>query len=432
MAAFLAPAPLQNQFFSTGNTPGAGCLLFTYLAGSVSTKQTVYSDSAGTIPYTNPVVLDSNGNIPNGGVIWIPSGVMIKAVYAPAIDSDPPTSPIRTIDNLSGINDISITIPQSEWTAGPTPTFISATAFTVAGDQTSTYTKARRIKATVTAGTVYATVTNSVFSVGTTTVSVAGGALDSGLTVISYGLFDPANPSISMYEVSRQATNTVSSAATTNIWNTDGNSVHITGTTQILNFSTAPYAGASKTVIFDSTTSISTNPATVVVPSISSGVYTPSASSVITVYADTPTKMLLYDAKTQEGNWTPGMTATSGGPLNFAVSTGTFIRNGNLVNVWCGLLCNGGTPLSGAISITGLPFAPSSSGPALQSLGIGYASNISTSANNPFLTAYVPAGSTTIALFQTGFNPMQGGAGLQGSGFGNTATIYVGGSYKIN
>ena len=44
---------------------------------------------------------------------------------------------------------------------------------------------------------------------------------------------------------------TVASAATTNIWATDGNTVHITGTVTITSFGTAPRAGAWRKVIFD-------------------------------------------------------------------------------------------------------------------------------------------------------------------------------------
>lgn len=43
----------------------------------------------------------------------------------------------------------------------------------------------------------------------------------------------------------------VASAASCNIWATDGNTCHVTGTTQIDDFATAPQAGAWKKVIFD-------------------------------------------------------------------------------------------------------------------------------------------------------------------------------------
>lgn len=199
MAAFnYAPTPLQDTFLIPGgNTPGNGVQLFIYLAGS-TTKTTVYMDSGGSSAWTNPVVLDSGGNLPSGGVIWIPTGISIKAVYAPANDTDPPTSPYRTIDNIVGINDTGVT-SVSEWISGPTPTYISATSFSVAGDQTATFTPGRRLRTTNTAGTVYSTILTSSFGGGITTITVVSdsGALDTGLSAVAYGIIDPTHPSIS-------------------------------------------------------------------------------------------------------------------------------------------------------------------------------------------------------------------------------------------
>lgn len=69
-----------------------------------------------------------------------------------------------------------------------TPTYIGATQFSVATDLTARYTVNRRIKATVTAGTVYGRITASVFgSVTTVTVSLDSGSLDSGLSEVMLG-----------------------------------------------------------------------------------------------------------------------------------------------------------------------------------------------------------------------------------------------------
>lgn len=201
MAAFnLGPDPLESTFFIPGsNTPGNGVQLFIYLAGS-STKTTVYMDNAGGAAWSNPIVMDSGGNLPSGGVIWIPSGVTIKAVWAPSNDTDPPTSPYRTIDNIVGINDTDSSSAVSEWITGPTPTFISTTSFSVAGDQTSIFTRYRRVRTTNTAGTIYSTITSVTFGGGITTITVVSdsGTLDSGLSAVAYGIIDPAHPSISI------------------------------------------------------------------------------------------------------------------------------------------------------------------------------------------------------------------------------------------
>jgi hypothetical protein len=178
------------QFFDSSGNPLSGGKLFTYAAGS-TTKQTTYKDSGGLNAHANPIILDSSGYPSASGSvqeIWLTSGVSYKFVLAPSTDSDPPTSPIYTADNLSGINDTTVSI--DEWIAGPTPTYVGATQFTLAGDQTGTFTVGRRIKATVTAGTAYGRITASVFGASTTvTVQCDGSqALDSGLSAVSYGL----------------------------------------------------------------------------------------------------------------------------------------------------------------------------------------------------------------------------------------------------
>ena len=189
-----SPFGPKPQFELSTGLPAVGYKLFFYVAGSVATKQDTYTNSTGSVANTNPVVLNANGQ--PSTELWFASGLAYKAVLAPSTDTDPPTSPVWTIDNLRGINDTTSTADQ--WIAsGLTPTFISATQFTVAGDQTSTFSVGRRIKATVTAGTVYGTVTVSAFAAVTTvTVSLDSGALDSGLSSVSVAFLTPDNSSV--------------------------------------------------------------------------------------------------------------------------------------------------------------------------------------------------------------------------------------------
>ena len=66
---------------------------------------------------------------------------------------------------------------------GDVPTYVSATQFTIPGNQTANYTVNRRIKATVTAGTIYGSITVSAYTALTTvTVVLDSGALDAGLS----------------------------------------------------------------------------------------------------------------------------------------------------------------------------------------------------------------------------------------------------------
>ena len=106
-------------------------------------------------------------------------------------------SNLRTRDNIVGINDTAET-PATEWvSSGLTPTYVSATSFTVPGDQTTTLHAGRRLKITDSGGTDYATITSSVYGALTTLiVAVDGsGSIDSGISAVSYGLSASANSS---------------------------------------------------------------------------------------------------------------------------------------------------------------------------------------------------------------------------------------------
>jgi len=79
----------------------------------------------------------------------------------------------------------------------------------------------------------------------------------------------------------------VASASTTNIWVTDGNTIHITGTTTITSFGTAAQAGATRRLIFDDAL-ILTNGANLILPGAAN--ITTAAGDSCEVYADTTTQ----------------------------------------------------------------------------------------------------------------------------------------------
>lgn len=180
MAVKIAPS-MRQQFEDANGNPYVGGKLFTYAAGS-STKQATYTDSTGLSANTNPIILDSAGRTPYG--VWLTSGLNYKFVLALSSDTDPPSSSIFTEDMVSGVNDTAITT--SQWiAAGVTSTYISATQFTLIGDKTADFHVGRRLKFTVTAGTVYGLITASAYTTLTTvTVVTDSGALDTGLSAV--------------------------------------------------------------------------------------------------------------------------------------------------------------------------------------------------------------------------------------------------------
>jgi hypothetical protein len=88
-------APLKPQFFDDNGAPLDGGKLFIYSAGT-TTKATTYTDSGLTSANTNPIVLDSAGRC----TIFLAFGTAYKFVLAPSTDTDPPTSPLWTVDGI--------------------------------------------------------------------------------------------------------------------------------------------------------------------------------------------------------------------------------------------------------------------------------------------------------------------------------------------
>jgi hypothetical protein len=90
----LSPSAKQ-QFFDNNGRPATGYKLFTYEAGT-TTKLDTYTDSTGGSVNANPIILDYRGECN----LWIPPNVAYKYVFASPNDTDPPASPIWTIDQI--------------------------------------------------------------------------------------------------------------------------------------------------------------------------------------------------------------------------------------------------------------------------------------------------------------------------------------------
>lgn len=192
MSVYLSPVGSATQFFTDGGLPLNGGQLATYAAGS-TTPVATYTTAAGTIANANPIILDTNGRPPQE--IWLTSGQAYKFVL-----SDSLGNLIKTFDNISGINDVQLAFTQTEWLAGPTPTFISTTQITCPGNQTATLQVGRRVQITQTSGIVYGTIVASVYgSLTTVTIILDGGAsIDSGISVLNYAFLNATNPSVPM------------------------------------------------------------------------------------------------------------------------------------------------------------------------------------------------------------------------------------------
>lgn len=283
---FLAPDPIQSkQFIPGGIVPANGGLLFFYLAGT-TTKTTVYKDNAAGASWTNPIVLDSGGDLTSGGEVWFAEGETVKVVFAPSTDTDPPISPYWTKDDLVGINDITVASSGLDWVATLTPSFVSATSLRLSGDQTAAGSAdpGRRMQASVTGGTVYGVIKNATFATGSTTINLnmVDGVLDAGLSASFYGLLAATHPAAPIFGGNALCSSVVASQ-TTAIWVQGGDYLHVTGTTTIAHFGNALFAGATMSVITDSDVTISST-ANVLTPG--SGNFTSSANTTLLLRAE--------------------------------------------------------------------------------------------------------------------------------------------------
>jgi hypothetical protein len=85
----------KQKFFDNSGIPLNGGKLFSYLAGT-STKTSTYSDAAGASLNANPVIMNFRGEAD----VFIEPNKGYKFVLAPSTDTDPPTNPIWSLDNV--------------------------------------------------------------------------------------------------------------------------------------------------------------------------------------------------------------------------------------------------------------------------------------------------------------------------------------------
>jgi microcystin-dependent protein len=91
-SVLLSPVGNGQQFFDNNGVPLSGGLIYTYQAGS-STPLTTYTTNNGTIPNTNPIILDAAGRTSNE--VWMQTGYSYKFVLQTSAGVT-----LQTLDNL--------------------------------------------------------------------------------------------------------------------------------------------------------------------------------------------------------------------------------------------------------------------------------------------------------------------------------------------
>lgn len=92
-----ALAGAGQQFFDNNGNPLSGGKLWSYQAGT-TTPQATYTNVAGSVAHTNPIVLDSAGRVATGE-IWVTAGANYKFVLMTSTNVT-----LATWDNITGIN----------------------------------------------------------------------------------------------------------------------------------------------------------------------------------------------------------------------------------------------------------------------------------------------------------------------------------------
>ena len=261
MAAFLSPVfGAGVQLFNNQGIVLAGGTVTTYQAGTANQLGT-WTDSTQAVANANPMTLDSSGRTTQE--IWLTSGSQYKFIVRDSLGNQ--IAPV--FDNISGINDVS-NPALSEWVAtGLTPSYISPTSFSVAGNNTAFFAANRRVKIAVAAGTCYGYVVSSTFN-GTITTVVIGVdsiGLDAGISAVSVGLLNSTQTSVPQQFLVMSAPVNVASAATTPIGAAPSVNVNVTGTVTITAFDTIT-AGILRYVTFTGSLLLTYNAVSLILP----------------------------------------------------------------------------------------------------------------------------------------------------------------------
>ena len=108
------------QFFTDDGSVLSGGKIYTYSAGT-TTPRTTYTSSSGLVANANPIILDSDGRLPND--LWLMSGFTYRLVV-----TDSTNVQIGSYDDIPGINDGALlSVPFSSITGKPTTENILST-----------------------------------------------------------------------------------------------------------------------------------------------------------------------------------------------------------------------------------------------------------------------------------------------------------------
>lgn len=200
MSYILGTLPVPKiQFFDDNGTPLVGGLLYTCNAGSSITElKASFQDSTGSIPNTNPIILDSAGRTP---------AVFLEGFYHIFLQDSLGVA-VYDVDNISAQSfTTAITVEWQQYQLSPT--FVNGTQFTVPGNVTSNFPIGRRIYAVLAGNNIYGTISNVAAGgdpiITTITVIWDSGSLDATVSVVFMGILSSTNLSSPILQVLTKA-----------------------------------------------------------------------------------------------------------------------------------------------------------------------------------------------------------------------------------
>jgi hypothetical protein len=177
-------SPIFNipTFLDTAGKPLSGGLIYTYVGGSSGTLLETYTSASGTVQNTNPLVLNSAGQLSTS--IWLISGDTYNLVLT---SSD--GTVLKSFDGVTGVGASTSggsTTTSAVWASIGTGTFLTTTSFLVPGNQTTALAVGNRVRLTQSGAKLYGTVSAISYSSPNSTVTVLldAGVLTSGLSLV--------------------------------------------------------------------------------------------------------------------------------------------------------------------------------------------------------------------------------------------------------
>jgi hypothetical protein len=190
-AVLISPVFNQSSFDGLDGHLLAGGKIFAYNGGSSSTLKDTYSTSLGDVANTNPIVLNSSGQLTTS--IWLIAGETYNLVLTKADG----TTVLKGFDGVTGVSGAVSSgggggggTTTGIWVLEAGGTFLSSTSFLVTGNKTTEFYTGNRVRLTQSGGYTYGVVVSSTFVTTDTSVTIVndGPALNSSLSAAEWSL----------------------------------------------------------------------------------------------------------------------------------------------------------------------------------------------------------------------------------------------------